>query len=374
MRKERTGRTLPTKIFRIVLKTITFLLLFVVLIFILLLTPPVQRVLTARVQHYLENKLHTKVLIGRISFGLSGKIALNNIFIADKTNDTLVSGESIRAHLNFFKLFSNEVRVKDLDLENVTAKIKRVLPDTVYNFQFIVDAFASEGSKSPDTASSPPMKLDVAKLSLENINLTYTDAVAGSDIFAHIGEFTAKIDTLDLFTQHFVIPSFTLRNSMARMKQVKPLVEPKPLEQHINETTTPSSMNLQLGSIVLEKVNIDYGNDVSALYAVADIGRLETKQRSLDLPNNRIDLANFTLNDSKLLARLGKTKQAKIVKQETKKEVVAQQQAGWSFTVSNLNLITTRFNLMMIINRLCNRGLTTRIYLPMILLSKLVIW
>src|SRR4030095_15241009 len=141
MQKERIGNKLPEKIFRIVLKTVAFLLLFVILVFVLLLTPPVQRFLTARVQHYLENKLHTKVVIGRISFGLSGKIGLNNVFIADKTNDTLVSGGSIRAHLNFLKLFSNEVRVKDLDIDNVTAKIKRVLPDTVYNFQFIIEAF-----------------------------------------------------------------------------------------------------------------------------------------------------------------------------------------------------------------------------------------
>ena len=182
------------------------------------------------------------------------------------------------------------------------------------------------------------MKLDIAKVSLKNINLTYTDAVSGSDMFAHVGEFAARIDTLDPYTQHFVVPSFVLRNSMARMKQVKPLVEPKPLEQHINEATTPSSMNLQLGSIVLEKVKIDYGNDVSALYTVADIGRLETKQRSLDLPNNKVDLDNFILNDSKFIVRLGKTKEAQIVKQEAKKEAVAQQQAGWGFIVSNLSL------------------------------------
>ena len=338
MQQKRTATKLPARIFRIVLKTIAFLLLFVILVFILLLTPPAQRFLTARVQHYLETKLHTKVLIGRISFGLSGKIGLNNIFIADKTSDTLVSGGSIRAHLNYLKLFSNEVRVKDLEMENITAKIKRVLPDTLYNFQFIVDAFTSESTKSPDTASSPPMKLDIAKVSLKNINLTYTDAVSGSDMFAHVGEFAARIDTLDPYTQHFVIPSFVLRNSMARMKQVKPLVEPKPLEQHISEATTPSLMNLQLGSIVLEKVKIDYGNDVSALYTVADIGRLETKQRSLDLPNNKVDLDNFILNDSKFIVRLGKTKAAQIVKQEAKKEVVAQQQAGWGFIVGNLSL------------------------------------
>jgi hypothetical protein len=153
-------------------------------------------------------------------------------------------------------------------------------------------------------------------------------------MFAHVGEFAARIDTLDPYTQHFVIPSIVLKNSMARMKQVKPLVEPKPLEQHINEATTPSLTNLQLGSIVLEKVKIDYGNDVSALYAVADIGQLQTKQRSRDLSNNKIDLDNFGLNDSKFIVRLGKTKEAKIVKQEAKKEAVAQQQAGWGFMMT----------------------------------------
>jgi hypothetical protein len=96
-------------------------------------------------------------------------------------------------------------------------------------------------------------------------------------------------------------------------------LEPKPLEQHISEATAPSSMNLQLGSIDLEKVKIDYGNDVSALYTIADIGKLETKQRSLDLPNNKAALDNFILNDSKFGVRLGKTKQAQIVKQEAKK-------------------------------------------------------
>jgi hypothetical protein len=182
------------------------------------------------------------------------------------------------------------------------------------------------------------MKLDIAKVSLKNINLTYTDAVTGSDMFAHIGDLAARIDTLDPYRQHFVVPSFVLRNSIARIKQVKPLVEPKPLEQHINEATTPSSMNLQLGSIDLEKIKLDYGNDVSTFYTVADIGELKTSQRSLDLPNNKVALDHLILNDSKFLVRLGKTKQAQIVKQEAKKEVIAQQQAGWGFIVDNLNL------------------------------------
>src|SRR5215471_3967511 len=183
MQKENKPRKTSVKIARIVLRTVLFILLFVVFIFVLLLTPPIQKFLTVKVRHYLENKLQTKVLIGRISFGLSGKVGLNNVYIEDKTKDTLLSGGSIRAHLNFLKLFSNEVRVKDLEFQNITAKIKRVLPDTVFNFQFIINAFTSEQTKKPDTAKTPPMKLAINDVALENVNFTYTDVISGSDLF-----------------------------------------------------------------------------------------------------------------------------------------------------------------------------------------------
>src|SRR5215510_3414202 len=112
MQKERiASKRYGKRVARVVLKTILFLLLFIVFLFILLLTPPVQKFLTARVQHYLENKLHTKVSIGRIAFGLSGKINLKNVYLEDKNHDTLLYGSSIKGHLNYLKLFSNEVRV-----------------------------------------------------------------------------------------------------------------------------------------------------------------------------------------------------------------------------------------------------------------------
>src|SRR4051812_29410530 len=175
MEKEQKRINYPRKIARIILKTVLFIFLFIVFIFLLILTPPVQRFLTGKVESYLQNKLKTRVEIGSISFGLSGKVNLENVYIEDKTKDTLVSGGAVKAHLNFFKLFSNEVEIKDLELQNITAKIKRVLPDTAFNFQFIMDAFASEKSKSPDTAQTAPMKLNISDIALENINLVYND-------------------------------------------------------------------------------------------------------------------------------------------------------------------------------------------------------
>ena len=122
------------------------------------------------------------------------------------------------------------------------------------------------------------------------------------------------------------------------MTQIKPLVQPKPLEQHVAAATTPSSMNLQLGIIDLENVNVAYGNDVSTFYTKADIGKFVTKERSLDLTNNKINLDEISLSNSTIATRLGKTHQAKVVKQEAKKEAKAQKQAGWNVIVSRFDL------------------------------------
>ncbi|MFL5742906.1 MAG: translocation/assembly module TamB domain-containing protein [Flavisolibacter sp.] len=338
MDTEKKRISLPRKITRIVLKTILFIFLFVVFVFLLVLTPPVQRFLTSKVETYLQTKLKTKVQIGSISFGLSGRINLANVYIEDQKKDTLVSGGNIKAHLNYLRLFSNEVEVKDLEFQDITAKIKRVLPDTTFNFQFIVNAFVSEKSKAPDTAKTPPMKLNISDIALDNINLTFTDAITGNDMFAHIGTLSATIDTLDPYTQHFDIPTIIARNVVARVKQTKPLVTPQPLAKDLAEAQTPPTMKLNLGTIDLNKIAVTYDNDVSALYSDINIGQLKTNGKQIDLQNNRVYLDQLALNNSKFAVRLGKTQGAKLVAKETKQKVTAQKEAGWDFRIDHIRL------------------------------------
>lgn len=338
MEKEKKPTNYPGKIARIVLKSILFLFLFIVIVFLILLTPPAQRFLTGKVEGYLQNKLKTKVEIGSISFGLSGNINLQDVYIEDQTKDTLLSGGTIKAHLNYLKLFSNEVQIKDLELQNLTAKVKRVLPDTVYNFQFVVDAFITEQTKTPDTAQTAPMKLNISDVSLDNINLKYSDVITGNDMYAHIGTFSATIDTLDPYAQHFDIPTIIARNVTAHIKQTKPLVKPKPLAVDIAEATQPSSMLFDLGTIDLSKINIDYSNDVSAFYTTLNLGQVKGTERLIDLQNNRIYFDQLSMNNSKVAIRLGDKQETQAVKQKVNQEVEAQKQAGWDFKIANLDL------------------------------------
>ncbi len=341
MEKVKKTRSQAARVGRILLKTILFLLLFVLFVFILLLTPPVQRFLTGKVENYLQQKLKTRVEIGSISFGLSGNINLKDFYIEDRKKDTLLTGGIIKAHLNFLRLFSNEVEVKDIELQNVTARVNRVLPDTVFNFQFIVDAFAPKSAASIDTTSAP-MKLNISDATMENIRLYFTDVITGNDLYARIGNLSITVDTLDTESQHYDIPSLIARNVQATIKQSKPLVTPEPVSKDIAEALTPSPLRLSIGSVDLSRIALKYDNDVSAFYTDINIGQLKATQRVLNLQNNQIWLDQLNLDNSKVAIRLGKKEAAKIVEAEIEKEVEVQKKAGWDFRITNVSLNNNR--------------------------------
>ncbi|GAC1707277.1 MAG: hypothetical protein NVS9B7_19480 [Flavisolibacter sp.] len=322
---------------RIVLKTLVFIILFILLVFFLIFTPPIQHLLTGKVQHYLENKLHTKVDIGGISIGLSGKISLENIYIQDKTKDTLVSGGAIKAHLNLFKLFSHEVDVKDLELQNITTKIKRLLPDTTFNFQFIVDAFSGKAT-TPDTSKAAPMKLDISDIALDNVNIIYNDIISGSDVSAHVGTLTASIDSLDPYTPKLYIPSLIVRNVQARIKQNRPLVTPKPIAVDLAAASTPNNTKFFIGNVDLNKISIQYANDVSAIYTLATIGRLKLNGKNFDFLNNKIALDQIALSNSKMVVRIGKTPVARATVREINQKVAVQKTQGWDFRIASIRM------------------------------------
>ena len=124
---------------RIVAKTILFIILFILVIFLLIQTGPVQNILRGKAVAYLQKKLKTKVEVGSVYVGLPKNIILENVYIEDRQKDTLLSGGKIEANLNLLKLiFQNQLEVRSIALDNITAKVKRQLPDTAFNFNSLL--------------------------------------------------------------------------------------------------------------------------------------------------------------------------------------------------------------------------------------------
>ncbi|RYY85967.1 MAG: hypothetical protein EOO15_15655, partial [Chitinophagaceae bacterium] len=331
-----THRTVVQRIARVLLKTVLFLLLFVVVLALLLLLPPVQRYASHKTADYLSTKLKTRVEIGSIRIGLPRMVTIEGLYMEDRTRDTLVSGGRIHANIDLFRIFSNEIAIQDIQLENVTAKVKRVLPDTVYNFQFVVDAFMRDQTKNADTAAAPVMKLAVQNLGLRNCHIVYKDVLTGNDMDASIARLDAKIDTLDPYGFRFAIPLVDAQGVRVRYYQTRPLTAPA-INADVAAAKTPFP-KLSIGQVRLRDSWIDYGNETSAFFTQFRIGDILLQGKDIDLEKQVLHLATVRLDRNDIAIRLGRKQAARDVANAIEHKADSVAALPWAVRVDALEL------------------------------------
>lgn len=330
------------KIGRIVLKTVLVLLGVLILVVLLIQTAPVQNFLRGKAQNYLQKKLNTKVEIGKIYISFPKNILLERIYVEDRQKDTLLYSGELKVDLDMWKLFKSEFVINDISLKQVTATVNRVLPDTTYNFQFIIDAFASPQT-TPATPDTSTLKIQVKHVRLNDIRLRYNDAITGNDMKVVLSHFDTNIETFDPGHSIFEVPSATIKGLQAIIVQRKPLVDPEPEAVDRAEAADAPDMQLRFKKIALENCYLDYGNDVSAFYTTLDLRALTVQADQFDLPKRRIQLDALTLAGTRTVIRLGKKPAAKVVVKEIKKEVALEAENNWTVLINNLDLDSNHF-------------------------------
>ncbi|MEO6915485.1 MAG: hypothetical protein ABI151_07325, partial [Chitinophagaceae bacterium] len=125
-KKKNSSGQIIKRIARILLRTVLIVVLLLITLLVLIQTPPVQNFIVKKATGYLENKLHTRVEIGRLYIGFPKDIVIENIYLQDQSKDTLIYGKKIKVDISMLKLLDNEVEVNDLRLNQITAKVKRL--------------------------------------------------------------------------------------------------------------------------------------------------------------------------------------------------------------------------------------------------------
>ncbi len=324
------------KIFAWIIGVVIFLIL---LVYILIQVPAVQNFAKNKVVSYLQNKIKTKVEIGKLSLDFPKRLVLENVYFEDQHKDTLLYGEKLRVDISLFKLLSNEVNVQYIELDDMKAHISRIAPDTNFNYQYIVDAFASEQTKPAtpaDTANA--MKFNIGKIVLNRILTTFKDDESGTDVYFYLGNFQTNIRTFDPTHLIYNIPAIQVADITSHIYQYKPLIENKdstaPVTSPASSASTPQ---LQLGSIDFKRVAVDYKNDISALSASLNIGDFTTHPDNIDLKNLAISLKDITLNNSVTKVVLGKSQEAKATKDVVAAKTDSQLSNPWKFQLAKIN-------------------------------------
>ena len=327
----------------IALKTLLWIiasvLFLVLLVVILIQVPAVQNFAKNKAVNFLQGKIHTKVRIDHISIGLPKSIVLEGVYFEDQKRDTLIAGDKLEVDISMLKLLHHTVEINEINLDGITAKVTRG-PDSLFNFDYIMRAFASQQKIEPkptDTASA--MKFSVDKIILNKINIAYKDAITGYDVKFLLGHFDTRVTTFDLDKMKFTIPKVTLSGFNAKIIQtnVPPPAQAPPVVPIT--TTHPQGMTLDIGTVDISKINVDYG--APTMTANVNLGRLLVEMKKIDLNNQVIGIKSIDLDDTKAVLTFAQpqTVKTEVVKTIKKLDTLAKPAAstkGWAATLDRI--------------------------------------
>ncbi|MEO5948038.1 MAG: translocation/assembly module TamB domain-containing protein [Chitinophagaceae bacterium] len=227
-----------------------------------------------KIASYISSKTNTSFKIGSIDYSLPKWIELNGVIMLDRNNDTLLYGNKIKANISMLKLISGRYEVKKLLLEDMYINLHKKKNDTVFNFQFIIDAFTSKADPTSSATDTSKIDLSLDQLMLKKVRFNMLDDATGSYTRMTVKDFDLKLKKLDINTLEFDIDK--LYTDELRLDLI---VQQHPIPA--NETSTAGQAApfkwplIRADSLVIKNSHIGFEDQVSKIKSVNDINLLE---------------------------------------------------------------------------------------------------
>lgn len=291
------NRPLLSRIGRgIIVLLCSFLLLLAVLL-LLLQTKSVQDFARKKVVTYLEQKLGTTVAIKSLDVTFPKMLVLEGVYLSDQNQDTLLAGHQLKVDIDLFQLLNKRVQINEIVLKGITLKLKRPKPDQPFNYQFIVDAFASEEEKPIEDSTA--LVMAVKKMTLDNTHLVFLDVLTGNDVDVQLGHAQLLMAHIDPNKLEYEVPRIAIRGLRGRVVQTTPLeivaINTNPDPDVANEK--PEYFKFINQETHLQDIDFAYSNEAEALQTKFAFKDLQVFPKTIDLEKNLIALHKVELSD-----------------------------------------------------------------------------
>jgi len=292
------------------------ILILVVLIIVLIQVPSIQNWAKEKGVAYLENKIHTKVSLGKINLRLLDGIQLQKLYLEDQKKDTLLYVDDFRVDISVLQLLRGKAMISNLELNGAVANVLRPQPDTVYNFQYIIDAFATGDTTQTPVDTTSSFFVNIQKVAFNNLRLAFRDDVLGMNAKVKIGTLETSLHNFDTKTLHTDIPKFILAQTDISFEQYKPLVALAKTDSTVvvstGTDTTAISLPIKIGQIALDQINLHYKDNAGNLLVDGTVGNLNVVPNDIDIAKMRFDIAKIQLSKTHFLVNMGKGETASV--------------------------------------------------------------
>lgn len=172
----------------------------------------------------LQPKLNTEIKLDKIRIKFFNSVEIGGLYVEDQNKDTLLYFDNLSVQVRIGELLHNRLSVRSVQLDNLTASINRDTPESPFNFQFIIDAFASTDTvKKPP--SENPLEISINNLVINNGTLRYDihsvphtpNEFNANHFYVTDFNFKAKVPSLDMSRLKVTINNLSLNEHYAGM-------------------------------------------------------------------------------------------------------------------------------------------------------------
>ena len=232
-------------VLKIFLRIIVGLLAFVLLIWLLIQTSPVQNYIIGKITTKLSKDLNTTIKIAHVDFSLFDKMDLSNTLVLDQHKDTLLKAGSLKLRITDWFFFKQNIELKYIGLEDAVINQQRT--DSVWNYQFIIDHF----SKPKSDNNNKSIVLKIQKIDLKNVIYNKHDAWLGKNTVLKTSSLLIDADNIDISKNIFLINSIDMDKTYYINEK---FVGKKPIIQTTDTKDTglyfnPSKLRLRITSL-----------------------------------------------------------------------------------------------------------------------------
>lgn len=196
---------------KIISRSLEWLLIFLIVFAFAIRFTPVQTFIAQQATNYLSKELKTNVKIDRLSIIFIDQVILDGVYIEDHQGNKIADLGSVDVKFGYFSQLKNILVFSEATLKNGELHVSRNAENGEFNFQFIIDYFASPKKSS----SSKSIDILFKKINLVRINATYDDNrhekipfgvdyshIGASNLFLTASNFKVENGEISAFIKH----------------------------------------------------------------------------------------------------------------------------------------------------------------------------
>ncbi|KEO74543.1 translocation/assembly module TamB domain-containing protein [Anditalea andensis] len=296
------GKIITVKILKIFGWILLGVFILIIGLLLFIRSPWGQDIVVTQATGYLEDKLGTKVEVGRLYITFRGDLYLEDLYLEDQQGDTLVYSKSLETGVSLLPLIkSGSINISRFHWDGFRANVSRDEVTERFNFDYILDAFLTE-DPSEDPVVDDGQEGDMPEVSLGPVRLTdfqvnYLDGVMGIDTYFIMGSLSLDMERMDLNAMDFYINDFTFENSDLYYRQTKPFQNSEE-DTLVNESPMPV---LIIDNFAVNNVKAFYESLPDGMLADINLGHFLVNLPEADLERNNIMLRDIRLHDSDIV-------------------------------------------------------------------------